>query len=57
MYWFHPADYWEYLEHAQWINLQIMQRFNDEGIEFAFPTQTVYVAGEDKNTETPRMSE
>ena len=49
MYWFHPADYWAYLEHAQWINLQIMQRFNEAGIEFAFPTQTLYVAGDEKH--------
>ncbi len=43
-YWYHPAEYWDYLEHANWINLQIIERFNAEGIEFAFPTQTIYMA-------------
>lgn len=45
-YWFHPADYWMYLEHATWVNTQILERFNSEGINFAFPTQTLQLAGE-----------
>ena len=44
-YWYHPPEFWDYMEHAHQINLQIMQRFNAEGIEFAFPTQTVHLAG------------
>jgi MscS family membrane protein len=48
VYWYHPANYWDYLEHAHWINIQIMERFNTEGIDFAFPTQTLHVAGDDK---------
>ena len=47
-YWYHPPDYWEYLAHATWINTQIMDRFNAEGIDFAFPTQTLHLAGDDK---------
>lgn len=47
-YWYHPADYWGYLEHANWINLRIMERFNEEGIDFAFPTQTLHLAGDEK---------
>ena len=47
-YWYHPPEYWAYLEHARWINIQIMERFNGEGIDFAFPTQTLHVAGDDK---------
>ncbi|WP_049785010.1 mechanosensitive ion channel family protein [Desulfotalea psychrophila] len=47
-YWYHPPQYWEYLEHSTWVNLQLMERFNAEGIDFAFPTQTLYVAGDDK---------
>ena len=27
-------------------NKEVLQRFNEEGIEFAFPTQTLYVAGD-----------
>ncbi len=48
MYWYHPPEYWPYLEHANWINIQIMERFNAEGIDFAFPTQTLHLAGDDK---------
>lgn len=45
-YWYHPAKYWNYLEHANWVNIQIMERFNAEGIDFAFPTQTLHLAGD-----------
>jgi MscS family membrane protein len=48
IYWYHPPDYWQYLEFTERINLQIIEQFNAEGIDFAFPTQTVYVAGDKK---------
>ena len=48
LYWHHPPNIWDYLEHAHWINVQIMERFNTEGIDFAFPTQTLHLAGDDK---------
>nr|MDJ0861915.1 mechanosensitive ion channel family protein [Gammaproteobacteria bacterium] len=48
VYWFHPPEYWDYLEHAHWINVQIMERFKAEGIDFAFPTQTLHLAGDKK---------
>ena len=48
-YWFHPPEYWDYLEHAHGINLKIMERFKAEGIEFAFPTQTLHLAGVEKH--------
>jgi len=47
IYWYHPAEYWNYLEHANWVNMQIMERFNLEGIDFAFPTQTLHLAGDE----------
>lgn len=43
IYWYHPPDYWKYMAFSEKINREILQRFNDEGIEFAFPTQTVHV--------------
>jgi MscS family membrane protein len=43
----HPAEFWNYLEHAYWVNLQIMERFNAEGVDFAFPTQTLHLAGDE----------
>ena len=48
IYWYHPPEYWPYLAHANWINMQIMERFNAEGIDFAFPTQTLHLAGDEK---------
>lgn len=48
IYWYHPAAYWENLEHANWINMQIMERFNAEGIDFALPTQRLHLAGDEQ---------
>jgi len=42
-YWVKPPDYWLYHEVNERINLEIMKRFETENIEFAFPTQTLYV--------------
>ena len=33
------------------INMRILERFNGEGIEFAFPSQTVYLAGSGRGEE------
>ncbi len=43
LYWYHPPEYWNYMEFSEKVNMQIIERFNKEGIEFAFPTQTVHV--------------
>jgi small-conductance mechanosensitive channel len=40
------ADYNRYMDIQQAINLSIFERFANEGIEFAYPTQTLYVANE-----------
>ena len=47
IYWFAPPEYWDFLEFDQWFNLEVLKRFNAEGIEFAFPTQTLYVNNEE----------
>ncbi len=47
-YWFHPPDYWEYMTFTEWVNREIFRRFNEEGIDFAFPTQTIHLAGDKK---------
>ena len=41
MYWFFPAAYWDYMKFSEWVNIEILRRFNEAGIEFAFPTQTI----------------
>lgn len=48
IYWYHPPDYWKYLDFTERVNKEILQRFNQEGIEFAFPTQTIYLANDEK---------
>ncbi len=48
LYWYAPADYWDYMDHAQRLNLRIFEEFEKAGIEFAFPTQTLYLAGDPK---------
>ena len=42
-YWVRPADYWLYHQVNEQVNLEIMRRFEAEKIEFAFPSQTLYV--------------
>ncbi len=42
-YWVKPADYWLYHEVNEQVNLEMMKRFEAEKIEFAFPSQTLYV--------------
>lgn len=37
------ADYAVYLDIQHAINLHLMKTFEDEGIEFAYPTQTLYI--------------
>ena len=45
--WYHPGDWWAYLDWCHRTNLEIMRRFEAEGIEFAFPTQTLYMKKEE----------
>jgi len=42
-YWVKPPDYWVYHQVNERVNLEIMKRFEAEKIEFAFPSQTLYV--------------
>jgi MscS family membrane protein len=48
IYWYHPADYWSFVSFSERVNLEIMRAFEAEGIEFAFPTTTTYLAHDDK---------
>ena len=45
-YWVKPPDYWLYQEVNERVNLEMMKRFEAEQIEFAFPSQTLYVKKE-----------
>ncbi|TRZ53182.1 mechanosensitive ion channel family protein [bacterium] len=47
-YWYSPPDYWEFKAFCEKVNLKIMRAFEAEGIEFAFPTTTTYLAQDNK---------
>lgn len=49
-FWFTPADYWLNMETTEKINFEILERFDNGGIEFAFPTQTLYMKKSDELT-------
>ncbi len=42
VYWIDSPDYALYMDIQQTINLEIFRRFEGEGIEFAYPTQTLH---------------
>jgi len=44
IYWHFPPNYWEFMEHAQYINIKIIQQLNEAEIEFAFPTQMLHLS-------------
>jgi len=48
IYWYFPPDYKAYLDFTERVNLEIMRRFEAEGIEFAFPTSTTYLAHDER---------
>ncbi len=45
-YWYHPPDYWASNDFAQEVNLEIMRLFEEEGIHFAYPTSTTFLASD-----------
>ncbi|HEY8415602.1 MAG TPA: mechanosensitive ion channel family protein, partial [Thermaerobacter sp.] len=45
VYFVTDPDYLLYMDIQQSINLGIYRRFSEEGIQFAYPTRTIYVAG------------
>lgn len=40
--------FFTYLEHCQRVNMKLFEAYAEAGIEFAFPTQTLYLAGDPK---------
>jgi small-conductance mechanosensitive channel len=43
VYWIENPDYNIYMEIQQAINLEIFHQFEKEGIEFAYPSQSIYI--------------
>jgi MscS family membrane protein len=48
IYWYASPNWWDYMAYTEWFNFQLLRRLNDEGIDMAFPTQTIYLAGDAK---------
>lgn len=48
IFWYHPPNYWDFLEFNQRFLQSLFERYAEEGIDFAFPSQTVYLAGDEK---------
>lgn len=46
-YWVTPPDWWLFHAVNEKVNLEMMERFAEAGIEFAFPTQTLYLKNDD----------
>lgn len=50
--WFQTLDYVQMQKWKQEINLEILERFNAAGLEFAFPTSTNYLIAQNTTAET-----
>ncbi len=48
VYYVLSADYAKYMDVQQAINYKIFEQFSKEGIEFAYPTQTLFLNKEEK---------
>jgi len=46
-YWVKPPDWWLFQEVNERVNLEMIKQFETAGIDFAFPTQTLYMKKED----------
>jgi small-conductance mechanosensitive channel len=55
-YWYAPVDYWEYMDHAERVNLRIFEEFERMGVSFACPAPTVYLAHESARDRRMRHS-
>ncbi|MEM8867995.1 MAG: mechanosensitive ion channel family protein [Verrucomicrobiota bacterium] len=45
LYWYHPADYWQFQEFTQRFNLELARAFENAEIRFALPSTDIYLRG------------
>jgi small-conductance mechanosensitive channel len=57
VFWVTSPAYPDFMDTTQAINLDIVRRFEAEGIEFAYPTQTVFVEKEEEESEKKKTEE
>jgi len=43
VYWYHPPEYWDFLEFSQGVNLQIQRKFDKAGIALEVPTRLLQI--------------
>ena len=46
--WYHPPNYWEMQTWLMKTCLEILKQFNEAGIQFAFPSRSIYLANDDR---------
>jgi MscS family membrane protein len=56
-YHYREGDYWAAKEKATEVDLALVERFREEGIEFAFPTRTVHLVGAEPTQEPEPAAE
>ncbi|MEA3471463.1 MAG: mechanosensitive ion channel, partial [Thermodesulfobacteriota bacterium] len=56
VYWFGHNNYWKSVEFNEIVNFEILRAFEEEGIEFAFPTMTTYLAHDERRPLTIALS-
>jgi MscS family membrane protein len=56
IYWFDSAEWWDYYAFNHGFNMELLERFNEAGLEFAFPTQTLYVENATDGASPPTQS-
>ncbi len=56
-YWYHPPKRWRSLAFDQRVNMQIMRRFDAEGIRLAPPSTTTRLIRENEQSNTPPTQE
>lgn len=54
VYFVESPDFKDYMDVQQRVNFSIVERFASEGIEFAYPTRTLYVKGEGGSVDRKR---
>jgi MscS family membrane protein len=42
IFWYHPPDYWAFMDLCQRLNRQIIGEFEQAGIKFALPSKTIF---------------
>lgn len=51
IYWYSPADNWQFQAFNERLNLEILTRFSAAGLSFAFPSRTIYMAPAEEGTD------